>query len=277
MNITTLSKIILNKQNVLCIGLDSDISKIPGHLNNDQFLFNKKIIDATKDFCVAYKINTAFYESEGIQGWQALKNTLDYIPKSHFVIADAKRGDIGNTAQHYAKTFFETLNFDALTVSPYMGLDTLKPFLNYEDKVTIVLGLTSNPGSEDFQKLLVHNPQNTALLKLPLYQFLIKQVSEIGTKNNLMFVVGATNPNELESIRTIVPNHFLLVPGIGTQGGDLQKTVEIGLNSDGGLLINVSRDIIFQSNAENFADVAALKAMEYCNLIKKYWHLPSSK
>ncbi len=188
------------------------------------FEFNKQIIDATKDLCVAYKINTAFYEAMGLKGWQALEQTASYIPSTHFKIADAKRGDIGNTSSQYAKAFFEVLNFDAITVAPYMGYDSIMPFLEYENKWTIVLGLTSNKGSEDFQQ------QKTG--ENYLYEAVFKKVSEWGTKENLMFVVGATKANDLSSIRKIVPDNFLLIPGVGFQGGSLAEVSKYGLNSD---------------------------------------------
>ena len=267
MNIQQLIQQIKLKKNVLCVGLDSDIDKIPAHLNKNQFLFNKEIIDATKEFCVAYKINTAFYESAGIKGWQALEDTINYIPKTHYLIADAKRGDIGNTALHYAKTFFETMSFDAVTISPYMGLDTIQPFLNYPDKVAIVLGLTSNIGSNDFQQLAL----KTDLEDKKLFEVVISQTKKLGDENKLMFVVGATKVEQLKQIREIIPNHFLLIPGVGTQGGNLDETLKIGLTKDGGILVNVSRDIIFNNNSINFAQFASNKAIEYAKIIETYF------
>ncbi|MCX8480733.1 MAG: orotidine-5'-phosphate decarboxylase, partial [Sediminibacterium sp.] len=258
MNVQQLIQQIKLKKNVLCVGLDSDIDKIPAHLNKNQFLFNKEIIDATKAYCVAYKLNTAFYESVGTTGWQALEDTINYIPDTHYIIADAKRGDIGNTAIHYAKTFFETMSFDAVTVSPYMGLDTIQPFLNYPNKVAIVLALTSNMGSNDFQQLTL----KTALNDKKLFEEVISQTKKLGDKNKLMFVVGATKIEHLKGIRSLLPNHFLLIPGVGTQGGDLDEILKIALTKDGGILVNVSRDIIFNDNSTNFAQFASIKAME---------------
>jgi len=209
---------IKQKKSYLCVGLDTSIEKIPKHLQsnaNAVFEFNKQIIDATKDLCVGYKINTAFYEADGIKGWETMEKTVNYIPITHFKIADAKRGDIGNTSFQYAKAFFEVLNFDAITVAPYMGYDSIQPFLEYENKWTIVLGLTSNKGSEDFQQLKTGDSY--------LYETVLKKVSEWGTKENLMFVVGATKATELESIRKIIPDNFLLIPGVGFQGGSLAE------------------------------------------------------
>ena len=266
---------IQQKQSYLCVGLDTDITKIPKHIQqlpNAVFEFNKAIIDATKDHCVSYKINTAFYESMGIKGWEAMEQTLHYIPATHFKIADAKRGDIGNTSSQYAKTFFEVLPFDAVTVAPYMGEDSVRPFLEYDNKFTIVLGLTSNIGANDFQKLLVSNHSNDATL-VPsilqghtedyLYKKVVSKISEWGTKDNLMFVVGATQATDLEDIRQIVPDNFLLVPGVGFQGGSLQEVSKYGLNKDGGLLVNASRAIIYAGKDENFALEATEIAKQY--------------
>ncbi|MDP3393661.1 orotidine-5'-phosphate decarboxylase [Sediminibacterium sp.] len=275
MTATSLTEQILLKQSYLCVGLDSDITKLPAHLkaNPDGVLeFNKSIIDATLPYCVSYKINTAFYESQGLKGWEIMKETLDYIPNTHFTIADAKRGDIGNTSTQYAKAFFEALNFDAITVAPYMGEDSIRPFLEYENKVTIVLGLTSNIGSNDFQQLLLEE-YDESLTMVPhitqgsvekrLYEHVLERVSTWGTKENLMFVVGATQATELERIRNIVPNNFLLVPGVGAQGGSLKDVSRFGLNKSVGLLVNASRAIIFASGGEDFANQAALVAKEY--------------
>ncbi|OYZ02985.1 MAG: orotidine-5'-phosphate decarboxylase [Sphingobacteriia bacterium 28-36-52] len=275
MTATSLTEQILLKQSYLCVGLDSDITKLPAHLkgNPDGVLeFNKAIIDATLPYCVSYKINTAFYESQGLKGWEIMKETLDYIPNTHFTIADAKRGDIGNTSTQYAKAFFEVLNFDAITVAPYMGEDSIRPFLEYENKVTIVLGLTSNIGSSDFQQLLLEE-YDESLTMVPhitqgsvekrLYEHVLERVSTWGNKENLMFVVGATQATELERIRNIVPNNFLLVPGVGAQGGSLKEVSRFGLNKSVGLLVNASRAIIFASGGENFANQAALVAKEY--------------
>ncbi|WP_153800535.1 orotidine-5'-phosphate decarboxylase [Foetidibacter luteolus] len=282
MNITALVKQIKAKKNYLCVGLDTDLAKIPQHLRQHPdavFEFNKAIIDATKDYCVSYKINTAFYESQGLKGWEAMEKTLHYIPETHFTIADAKRGDIGNTSSQYAKTFFETLPFDAVTVAPYMGEDSVRPFLEYEDKVTIVLGLTSNKGSQDFQYLAVHHKQDDLSL-LPhiidanrprlLFEEVLIKIAQWGTPDNLMFVIGATQASQLEIIRGILPGHFLLVPGVGTQGGSLKEVSEYGLNKDAGLLVNVSRAVIYASGGEDFAVKAGEAAKAYADEMKTY-------
>jgi orotidine-5'-phosphate decarboxylase len=256
---------IKQKRSYLCVGLDTSIEKIPQHLQSHPdviFEFNKSIIDATKDLCVGYKINTAFYEAEGIKGWQALEQTVNYIPSTHFKIADAKRGDIGNTSSQYAKAFFEILNFDAITVAPYMGYDSIMPFLEYENKWTIVLGLTSNKGSEDFQQ------QKTG--ENYLYEKVIKKVSEWGTKENLMFVVGATKASDLSSIRKIIPNNFLLIPGVGAQGGSLAEVSKYGINKDCGLLVNASRAIIYAGKDENFVEEARIVAQRYQTEMMNY-------
>ncbi len=256
---------IKEKKTFLCVGLDTDIEKIPEHLKafpDAVFEFNKQIIDATKDWCVAYKINTAFYEALGAKGWKALEKTVNYIPETHFKIADAKRGDIGNTSDQYAKAFFETIPFDAVTVAPYMGSDSVKPFLNYNNKWTIVLGLTSNKGSEDFQQQKIGNHF--------LYEEVIGKTCKWGTKENLMFVVGATKAAELSSIRKIIPDHFLLIPGVGAQGGSLSEVCKYGLNADCGLLINASRAIIYAGKDENFAKEAREVAKEYQTEMKSY-------
>jgi len=265
MNRENLINQIKEKKTFLCVGLDTDIEKIPEHLKalpDAIFEFNKQIIDATKDLCVAYKINTAFYEALGVKGWEALEKTVNYIPETHFKIADAKRGDIGNTSDQYAKAFFETIPFDAITVAPYMGSDSVKPFLNYKNKWTIVLGLTSNKGSEDFQQQKIGNQF--------LYEEVIGKTSEWGTKENLMFVVGATKAAELSTIRKIIPDHFLLIPGVGTQGGSLSEVCKYGLNADCGLLINASRAIIYAGHDENFAEEAMKVAQQYQTEMKSY-------
>ncbi len=251
---------IETRKSFLCVGLDTDITKIPKHLQSHPdavFQFNKAIIDATKDHCVSYKINTAFYESMGMKGWEAMEKTLYYIPCTHFKIADAKRGDIGNTSAQYAKTFFDVLPFDAVTVAPYMGEDSVKPFLEYEDKWTIVLGLTSNNGANDFQQQKLQDG-NTFL-----YEKVLETVSSWGTPNNLMFVVGATKAKDLSDIRNIIPEHFLLVPGVGAQGGSLEEVCKYGLNNDCGLLINASRAIIYADSSEQFASAATEVAKQY--------------
>ena len=256
---------IRKKKSFLCVGLDTSIDKIPPHLLAEEdpiFEFNKQIIDATKDLCVAYKINTAFYEALGAKGWESMAKTVDYIPAEHFKIADAKRGDIGNTSDQYAKAFFETIPFEAITVAPYMGSDSVKPFLAHQGKWTIVLGLTSNEGSQDFQ-------QQKAGTQF-LYEKVIKKVAEWGSDENLMFVVGATKTEELAAIRNLIPNHFLLIPGVGFQGGSLPEVVKHGRNKDIGLLVNVSRAIIYASKKENFATEAREIALQYQTEMKQY-------
>ena len=253
---------IFKKGSYLCVGLDTDIAKIPRHLlpgADPVFQFNKQIIDATKDLCVSYKINTAFYEAMGVKGWESLERTVNYIPHEHFKIADAKRGDIGNTSSQYAKAFFETLPFDAVTVAPYMGEDSVRPFLEYENKWTIVLGLTSNAGSNDFQQLALSGKNNGGLL----YETVLHKVASWGNPSNLMFVVGATKASDLARIRSIIPDHFLLVPGVGAQGGSLEEVSKYGLNKDCGLLVNASRAIIFASGGEDFAEQAKIVAIQY--------------
>lgn len=264
MNRKALAQFILQQQSYLCVGLDTDLSKLPPHLKGDAnaiVTFNKAIIEATKDYCVSYKINTAFYESLGAKGWDLMAATLSFIPDTHFTIADAKRGDIGNTSHQYAKTFFETLNFDAVTVAPYMGEDSIKPFLEFENKWTIVLGLTSNNGASNFQHLYLQNGKK-------LYQEVLETVSTWGTTDNLMFVVGATQAIELQNIRKYIPAHFLLVPGVGFQGGSLQQVHGYGANDAIGLLVNVSRAILYASSTENFAQEAALIAAQYQSEMK---------
>lgn len=258
MNRSQLVQQIKEKQSYLCVGLDTDITKILKHMQSTRgavFQFNKAIIDSTKEYCVAYKINTAFYEAQGLKGWEAMEQTVNYISSSHLKIADAKRGDIGNTSSQYAKAFFETLNFDAITVAPYMGEDSVRPFLEYENKWTIVLGLTSNKGAEDFEL------QKTG--EEYLYQKVLRTVAQWGTPDNLMFVAGATQASELANIRKIIPEHFLLVPGVGTQGGSLEDVSKFGINKDCGLLVNASRAIIYASQKEDFAEVARIVAQQY--------------
>jgi len=256
---------IKEKKSYLCVGLDTDIEKIPKHLQshpNAVFEFNKQIIDATKDVCVAYKINTAFYESNGLKGWEAMAQTANYIPSTHFKIADAKRGDIGNTSSQYAKAFFEVLNFDAITVAPYMGHDSIQPFLEYKNKWTIVLGLTSNSGSADFQQQKMGDNF--------LYENVIEKVSKWGRKENLMFVIGATKASDLSAIRKIIPDNFLLIPGVGAQGGSLADVSKYGMNRDCGLLVNASRAIIYAGNSENFAEEAGKIALKYQEEMDQY-------
>jgi orotidine-5'-phosphate decarboxylase len=240
---------IFSKKNFLCVGLDTDIAKIPKHLLEEEdpvFAFNKAIIDATADHCVAYKINTAFYEALGVKGWLALEKTVQYIPSTHFKIADAKRGDIGNTSEQYARAFFQALPFDSITVAPYMGSDSVQPFLQYPGKWAIVLGLTSNKGAADFEmQQLISTNGETHLRASYLYERVLDTVKNWGTTDNLMFVVGATQAEEFDNIRSIIPDHFLLVPGVGAQGGSLKDISEKAMNKDCGLLINASRSIIY--------------------------------
>ena len=271
-------KILINqikeKQSYLCVGLDTDITKIPKHLQQNKNAiveFNKAIIDATKDYCVSYKINTAFYEANGSKGWEDMEATVNYIPSTHFKIADAKRGDIGNTSSQYAKAFFETLQFDAITVAPYMGEDSIRPFLEYDNKWTIVLGLTSNKGAKDFEmQHLFSSENNNKETGLFLYEKVIDTVSKWGTADNLMFVTGATQANELENIRKIIPDNFLLVPGVGFQGGSLADVSKYGMNIDCGLLVNASRAVIYAGDGESFAEEAANIAQQYQTEMKKY-------
>ena len=251
---------IKKKKSFLCIGLDVDLNKIPKHLLKEEdpiFAFNKAIIDATHHLCVAYKPNTAFYEAYGIKGWKALEKTINYINENYpeiFTIADAKRGDIGNTSTMYAKAFFEDLGFDSVTVAPYMGKDSIEPFLSFKDKHTIMLALTSNVGAFDFQTLSVNNQE--------LYKEVLHVSKTWNHSENLMYVVGATKAEYLAEIRKIIPNSFLLVPGIGAQGGNLQDVCKYGMNEYVGLLINSSRGIIYASSNEDFAQAAVSKAEE---------------
>ncbi|MBU6159411.1 MAG: orotidine-5'-phosphate decarboxylase [Bacteroidetes bacterium] len=264
---------IFSKQTYLCIGLDTDITKIPAHLLEEPdpvFTFNKAIIDATHEYCVAYKINTAFYEAMGVKGWSSLEKTIQYIPDTHFTIADAKRGDIGNTSDQYAKAFFETLPFDSVTVAPYMGEDSVKPFLQYPGKWAIVLGLTSNQGAADFEMLPLSFQQKASDKNIYLYEQVLHTTQRWGTIENLMFVVGATKASEFTNIRSIVPDHFLLVPGVGAQGGSLKEISEKAMNKDGGLLINASRSIIYASAGFDFAEKAAAEAKALQEEMKEY-------
>ena len=270
MNRKSLISQIREKQSFLCIGLDTDINKIPKHLlvhEDPVFEFNKQIIDATYDLCVSYKINIAFYESRGIDGWISLNKTLDYITSNIFVIADAKRGDIGNTSRMYAKTFFDKMNFDAVTVAPYMGSDSIVPFLEFHDKWTILLALTSNEGSVDFQKIIGEDG-------LCIFESVLNISKRWGSEDNMMYVVGATRAEYLVKVRDIIPHHFLLVPGVGAQGGNLHEVAKHGMNKDCGLLVNSSRGIIYSSNDEDFASKAREKSLllqqEMSILLKKY-------
>lgn len=253
-----LVELIRQKKSYLCVGLDSDITKIPVHLRQEPdpvLAFNKAIIDATREYCVSYKINTAFYEALGAKGWDTLEKTVRYIGQSHFTIADAKRGDIGNTSDQYAKAFFETLPFNAVTVAPYMGEDSVKPFLQHTGKWAIVLGLTSNKGAADFE--LKRAGEGL------LYEEVLKTVSRWGTPENTMFVIGATQADSFINIRQLTPDHFYLVPGVGAQGGSLKDISEKAMNAECGILVNVSRAIIFASSGTDFAEKAREAAHEY--------------
>lgn len=253
-----LVKEIRNKQSFLCVGLDTDLDKIPPHLLDTEdpvFEFNKAIIDATKDFAVSYKPNIAFYECLGPKGWESLKKTVDYIPQNCFVIADAKRGDIGNTSRYYAKTFFEYLDCDAVTVAPYMGEDSVTPFQEFAGKWVILLALTSNAGALDFQFTADKNGEE-------LYKKVLKKSAKWGDAGNLMFVVGATRADGIGEVRKLVPDHFFLVPGVGAQGGSLQDVANYGWNKDCGLLVNASRSVLYASNGEDFAQKAAEEAQK---------------
>ncbi len=251
---------IHQKKSFLCVGLDTDINKIPQDLlalEDPVFEFNKQIINKTAEFAVAYKPNTAFYEVYGAKGWQSLERTIQYIKVNFpdiFIIADAKRGDIGNTSANYAKAFFNTLNADALTVAPYMGKDSVEPFLGFEDKWVILLALTSNKGSQDFQYLNIGERM--------LHQQVLQTATTWASSDKMMFVVGATHPEELGEIRKMLPDYFFLVPGVGAQGGDLQTVAKYGLNKECGLLVNSSRGIIYASNGFDFADRAAEEAQK---------------
>lgn len=244
------------KKSFLCVGLDSDPQKLPECVkgfDDPVFEFNKRIIDATKDYCVAYKPNIAFYEAMGTKGWESLEKTLEYIPKDIFTIADAKRGDIGNTSSLYARAFFESMNFDSVTVAPYMGKDSVTPFLEYPNKWGILLALTSNIGALDFQTKRLQNGEF-------VFERVLKKSLEWGGEDNLMYVVGATRADLLTRIRKIVPNSFLLIPGVGAQGGSLEDVAEHGMNDTCGLLVNSSRGIIFADSSENFAEASQQEA-----------------
>lgn len=257
MNRTELLSQIKSKKSYLCVGLDTDKGLLPFHLrskSNGVVEFNKAIIEATSDFAVSYKINTAFYEQYGAEGWEMMEETLSFIPSNCFTIADAKRGDIGNTSKMYARAFFEKMNFDAITVAPYMGFDSVRPFLEFENKWVIVLGLTSNPGSADFQELVVGDQK--------LYEKVIQTVSGWASSSQLMFVTGATKSSMLASIRRQVPDYFLLVPGVGAQGGSLTDVSEAAIVSNGGILVNSSRGIIYASSGEDYADKAKQEALK---------------
>jgi orotidine-5'-phosphate decarboxylase len=262
MNRQELFENIQRKKSFLCVGLDTDITKIPEALfdscDDPMFVFNKRIIDATADLCVAYKPNLAFYESLGLEGWDVLERTIDYIRANYpdqFIIADAKRGDIGNTSAMYARTFFGTMDFDAVTVAPYMGEDSVTPFLTYENKWVILLALTSNKGAFDFQ--FVQDKETNERL----FEKVLNTSSQWGNTDNMMYVVGATKAEMLHDIRALVPNHFLLVPGVGAQGGSLQEVAKYGMNAECGLLVNSSRQILYASSGEDFAEAARLETL----------------
>ena len=256
MNRKELISQIKSKKSFLCVGLDTDIKKIPSHLlalEDPVFEFNKQIIDATKDLCVAYKPNIAFYESMGALGWTSLNKTLDYIPDNIFTIADAKRGDIGSTSNMYGRAFFENMDFNSITVNPYMGFDSVTPFLAFKDKWVILLALTSNVGSLDFQNIKSKDGE-------VLFEKVLETSKNWGTDENMMYVVGATSAERLLEVRKIIPNHFLLVPGVGAQGGSLEDVAKYGMNADCGILVNSSRSIIYANRGEKFADKARLEA-----------------
>lgn len=252
---------IKTKRSFLCVGLDTDIKKIPAHLLDSDdpiFSFNKAIIDSTAPYCIAYKPNLAFYESNGVKGWISFEKTIQYLNENypdHFIIADAKRGDIGNTSSMYARTFFEEMNLDSLTVAPYMGEDSVTPFLQYPGKWVILLALTSNKGSHDFQLTEDNSGER-------LFEKVLKRSQQWGNDENMMYVVGATQGKLFADIRKIVPNHFLLVPGVGAQGGSLEEVCEYGMNADCGLIVNSSRAIIYADSTDRFAEVAGEKAHE---------------
>lgn len=268
MNKQELVNQIKEKRSFLCVGLDSDIKKLPACVMNSEdpvFEFNKAIIDATAPYTVAYKPNLAFYEATGVKGWISLEKTVKYLKENYpeiFIIADAKRGDIGNTSSLYARSFFEEMNVDALTVAPYMGEDSVSPFLAYEGAWVIVLALTSNPGSHDFQLTKDENGEM-------LFEKVLRTSQKWGSDENMMYVVGATQGKSFENVRNIVPNHFLLVPGVGAQGGSLEEVCCYGMNSECGLLVNASRAVIFADSSEDYAKVAGEKARDYQQQMEK--------
>jgi orotidine-5'-phosphate decarboxylase len=256
----TLIQQIARRQSFLCVGIDPEPERLPAPFSAFEnkaealFEFSCAIVEATRDLCVAYKINTAFFEALGAEGWKALMQTVAFIGKEHFIIADAKRGDIGNTSRLYATAFFKTLGADALTISPYMGHDSVQPFLGFEDKWAIVLALTSNAGSNDFQRLMLEGHTE------PLWERIVQTVCSWGRPDNLMFVMGATHPEVFTRARQLAPDHFFLVPGVGAQGGDLEAISHAGLNRDGGLLVNASRSILYASSGHDFAKAAREEA-----------------
>ncbi len=268
MKLSNLLNQIKKKQSFLCVGLDADTQRIPKCLQNTKdiiFEFNKHIIDATAEYAVAFKPNVAFYEANGYKGWESLQKTAEYIKENYpeiYLIADAKRGDIGNTSRLYAQTFFELMPFDAVTVVPYMGIDSVMPFLKFPDKQVILLALTSNMGAYDFQKL--KDKQNTQF-----FEHVLKTSQEWADEDKLMYVVGATQAEELQNVRKIAPEHFLLVPGVGAQGGSLESVIKNGINDNGGLLINSSRGIIFTDSSKNFDKTAAQEAEKLRNACRE--------
>ncbi|HEY0743254.1 MAG TPA: orotidine-5'-phosphate decarboxylase [Chryseosolibacter sp.] len=263
---------IQKKQSYLCVGLDTDLEKIPTHLRSEKdpiFQFNKEIIDATHKYAVAYKPNVAFYEALGPRGWESLQKTLEYIPRDIFTIADAKRGDIGNTSSLYARAFFKQMNFDSVTVAPYMGEDSVKPFLGFKDKWVILLAHTSNAGALDFQLI------ESKTTGRRLYEEVILKSKAWGTRDQLMYVVGATQTERIESIRKLIPEYFFLVPGIGAQGGDLEQVSKYGMNKQCGLLVNSARAIIYASSNKDFASVAGKEAQKVQQEMSKYLQMYS--
>jgi len=265
MNRQQLFEEIKKKKSYLCVGLDTDIEKIPRHLlktDDPVFEFNKQIIDATKEFCIAYKPNIAFYESLGAGGWESLRKTLAYIPKDCFTIADAKRGDIGNTSSLYARAFFKNLDFDSITVAPYMGEDSVKPFLEFEGKWVILLVHTSNKGSEDFQLLQTREGKF-------LYEEVIFQSQLWATPDQMMYVVGATHEEKVGAIRMLAPSHFFLVPGVGAQGGNMEHISKVGMNQQCGLIVNSARSIIYASSKDDFAEAARKESLKIQNQMEK--------
>ena len=271
MNLKSLSQQIRIKESFLCVGLDIDLSKIPIHILDEEdpiFVFSKSIIDATHKYAIAYKPNLAFFEAYGIKGWKAFEKTIDYLKKNypnHFIIADAKRGDIGNTSGRYAKAFFENYGVDAVTISPYMGRDSIEPFLSFKDKYAVLLALTSNEGSRDFQYIEEKG--------VPVYEKVLRLSKKFKNSHKLMYVVGATKSENLKSIRKIVPDSFLLIPGIGAQGGNLKDVVRNGINSNCGLIVNSSRGIIYASQGNDFSEKAAEKAFELQKEMSEYLKL----
>ncbi len=268
MNYQNLVNSIFSKKSFLCVGLDTVYEKIPEpirhHYDNPVLEFNRQVIEQTRDFCVAYKINTAFYEAMGSKGWETLEKTVGLIPSTHFKIADAKRGDIGNTSRAYARAFFEYMPFDAITVSPYMGSDSIEPFLEFENKWVIILALTSNKGSIDFQQLKLQTG-------IKLYEQIIETTKHWGSENQIMYVVGATHPEELAHIRQMIPHHFILVPGVGAQGGGVEQVVRAAMTPDAGLLINVSRGILYAGNPSSFPENVKASAQNYFNQMQRFF------